>query len=303
MDKRPDFLGGIKAKFSDMTPGQQVIAKYIIDNLADTAFMTIQDLAAGCGVSEASIVRFARLLGFNGFPDMKLEIQEAFRTRVNLVTKLGKKLEKLHGEKPLIQNIIENELQQLNKLLLEPMDETFRQCVKEIAAVNHLIIYGEGSSASLTVLLEFRLRRFKYSILRINENGKDFFEKVVHFPKEAVAIAYGLGRPSEELVIFLQQARKNNCRSILISDSHISSITRLADYVLSANRGSLGIFHSISVPTIISEALIMGVALERREEVLQSLSELEALRSKYGYPKLAGLEREPTEDDEVESGS
>lgn len=292
MGDRPDLAEVIKLKYPDMTEGQQVIARYILDNLADTAFMTIQDLAEECGVSEASIVRFARLLGYNGFPDLKSDIQEAFRTKVNIVTKLGRKLEKLHGEKPLVKNLIENELQQINKLLLEPLDETFSQCIKAIAGVETLVIYGEGSSASLTVLLEFRLRRFKYTILRINENGKDFFEKVVHFPKNAVAIAFGLGRPSEELVIFLQQARKNGCKSILITDSHISSISQLADYVLSASRGSLGMFHSVIIPTIISEALILGVALERREEVLAALSELESLRSVYGYPKLAGLEKE-----------
>jgi DNA-binding MurR/RpiR family transcriptional regulator len=280
----------INAKFQEMTAGQKTVAQYIVNYIAEAAFMTISELAKECRVSEASVVRFAKAMGFDGFPQLKQAIQEAFRSKVNLATKLENTLENIHSNQNLFTKIVRDELAQIDRLMNESIEDTFLQSVKVIAEVDNLVIYGEGASTSLTRLLEFRLRRFRYNILIINESGKDFFEKVVCFPKNAVAIAYNLGRPSEELVVFLEQARKKKCTTILIADSHLSMITKKADLVLSAIRDSLGLFHSIVVPTILTEALILGVAFERRNFVIEALKELEDLRSKYGYPRLASLD-------------
>ena len=280
----------IDKHYAELTPVQKSIAQYLQTSIADAAFMNIQEMANACNVSEASIVRFARALGYSGFPEFREEIQDAFRSQVNLVTKFSRRLDSLPAGDHLLSDLIRSEIGQIGRLLAEPPNEVFSEAVKAIAAVDDLVIFGEGSTASLTVLLEFRLRRMQYIITRINESGKYFFEKIVHFPKNAAAIAFGLGRPSEELVVFLEQARLHNCPTVLITDSYISSITREADHVLYAPRGSLGVFHSIIVPTLMTEALIMGVALERREESLYALDELERLRNAHGYPRYAGLE-------------
>ncbi len=280
----------IDEHYADLTPVQKYIAEYLLGNIADAAFMSVQEMANACDVSEASIVRFARALGYSGFPQFREEVQDAFRRQVNLVTKFSRRLDTLPAGDHLLSDLIRSEMSQISRLLAEPPDDVFAQSVATIASADNIIVFGEGSAASLTLLLEFRLRRMKYMITRINESGKYFFEKVVHFPKNAAAIAFGLGRPSEELVLFLEQARRHDCPTVLITDSYISSIAKEADYVLYATRGSLGVFHSIIVPTLVTEALILGIALERREESLDALDELERLRNAHGYPRYAGLE-------------
>ncbi|HQJ24611.1 MAG TPA: hypothetical protein PLW63_04605, partial [Bacillota bacterium] len=93
----------------------------------------------------------------------------------------------------------------------------------------------------------------------------------------------------EELVVFLSQAKKNGMKSILITDSMFSFIAQKADLVLCVTRGTLGVFHSLLVPTLMCEALILGVALKRREDSIEALKELDRLRNAYGYPRYAGL--------------
>lgn len=289
MQTGPTLTDIIKSRFDGLTAAHRSIGTYVAGNIADAAFMNIQELARACGVSEASVVRFARAMGFAGYPELKSEIQSSFLTQVNLATKLDRKLNDLQPDEDLIRTLLENELEQLTKLPAEATGKAFRDCIGLITSVEDLVVYGEGSCASLTYLMEFRLRRFGYNITRINESGKDFFERVMHFPKDAAAVAFGLGRPSEELVVFLSQARKKGMKSILITDSMFSFIAEKADHVLSATRGTLGVFHSLLVPTLMCEALILGVALERREDSIEALKELDRLRNAYGYPRYAGL--------------
>lgn len=290
MSNSPDVSQVIESNYHALTSTQKRIGNFVVSNIADVAFMNIQDLASACGASEASIVRFAKSVGYAGYPGLKSAVQDAFLSQVNLATKFGRKLDELNPSGTLLADLINSELDQLLKLPDEALTRSFSDSIRAICGAEHLVIYGEGSSASLTYLLEFRFRRFRYSITRINESGKAFFEQVLHFPANAVAIGLGLGRPAEELAVFLERAKEQGCTCILITDSKFSCIAKKADHVLAATRGSLGVFHSLLVPTLLCEALILGVALARKEYSIEALEELERLRNAYGYPRYAGLE-------------
>ena len=55
----------------DFAKSEQAIATFLMDNMHDAAFETGAVIAAGAGVSEASVARFARKLGYNDLKDMK----------------------------------------------------------------------------------------------------------------------------------------------------------------------------------------------------------------------------------------
>ncbi|NMB10972.1 MAG: MurR/RpiR family transcriptional regulator, partial [Firmicutes bacterium] len=111
--------------YARLTPMQKSIARYIMSNLADAAFMSIQEMAKACGVSEASILRFARALGYSGFPEFKGDVQDAFRRQVNLVTKFSRKLDSLSEGDHLLSDLVRSEMSQIDQLLAEPHDEVF----------------------------------------------------------------------------------------------------------------------------------------------------------------------------------
>ncbi len=50
--------------------------------------LSSQQLAAGAGVSQSSVVKFAQKLGFKGFPALKLAISEALASNPNPVFRL-----------------------------------------------------------------------------------------------------------------------------------------------------------------------------------------------------------------------
>ena len=54
-----------------LTKTQRMIATYILDNSADACFMTSTEIAETLGVSESSVIRFSRSLGYSGFLDFQ----------------------------------------------------------------------------------------------------------------------------------------------------------------------------------------------------------------------------------------
>jgi DNA-binding MurR/RpiR family transcriptional regulator len=66
-------------KLDEFTPRQRMLAEYILQQPENLAFFPITDLAAKAGVSEATIVRFSYALGYEGYPQLAREAQQAIQ--------------------------------------------------------------------------------------------------------------------------------------------------------------------------------------------------------------------------------
>ena len=66
MENMQDLL-----RSAHMTKTQKIIAEYILDNASDACFMTSTEIALKLGVSESSVIRFSRTIGFSAGTALK----------------------------------------------------------------------------------------------------------------------------------------------------------------------------------------------------------------------------------------
>ena len=66
-----------------MTKTQKIIAEYILDNASDACFMTSTEIALKLGVSESSVIRFSRTIGFSGFIDFQKALRKDYQDKVS----------------------------------------------------------------------------------------------------------------------------------------------------------------------------------------------------------------------------
>lgn len=59
-----------------LTKTQRIIAEYVLDNASEACFMTSTEIALKLGVSESSVIRFSRTIGFDGFMDFQKALQK-----------------------------------------------------------------------------------------------------------------------------------------------------------------------------------------------------------------------------------
>lgn len=64
----------ISSRYYDLTSAEKKVADYILANREEAQHMSISRLAHCCGVAEATVSRFTRALGCNGFNDFKLSL-------------------------------------------------------------------------------------------------------------------------------------------------------------------------------------------------------------------------------------
>lgn len=72
-----------RVKGATLTKAQRKIAKYFIHNPERVGMSSSMEVARAIGVSDASITRFARAIGYEGFTDLKADI---YNSLVNQAT-------------------------------------------------------------------------------------------------------------------------------------------------------------------------------------------------------------------------
>lgn len=69
-----DCIGLITSKYDTMTRSERKVADFVIGYLHEAVHMNVHDFSHAAGVSEASVLRFCRRLGFDGFRDFCLQM-------------------------------------------------------------------------------------------------------------------------------------------------------------------------------------------------------------------------------------
>ena len=72
-----DCITKLKEMKETFTKTEKKISEYILENLEAIKGMRAKELGEFIGISQPSIIRFAKKLGYKGFPEFKIALSEA----------------------------------------------------------------------------------------------------------------------------------------------------------------------------------------------------------------------------------
>jgi len=287
-------LGEFRQRIEDhlpaLTKSQHRIAAYLLASYDEAAFLSAADLVERLNVSQATIVRFAKAIGYAGFPELRRCLQELFRAQATPASRLQVKLGELASSQgPILGQVLDMEVQYLSEAAhsIEPAD--FDRAVEILLDGQRVFAFGSGPSAILADLAELRLRRLGILTIAMTESGRHLLEKLQLLQQGDAVLASGFNYVRPELIAVLDHARTLGCRSVLLTDTLGPTLRRKVDVVLAARRGPVSTFHSLTVPMAILNALILAVAMARPNESLAALNRLDQMRARYnlGVPARA----------------
>ncbi len=287
MEELHDFRQRIESHFDNLTKREQQIASFLLSNHEQATFLNGSEIAKHVNVSEATVVRFAKSIGYKNFPELRRALQEIFRVKVTPAARLQRKLIDLKsGKGDILHQVVDMELQYLAEVPRSIASADFERAVKIILKGKRLFIFGSGPSRILAELVQIRFNRFALPNVLITETGRDMLDKLLLLRPDDAVLATGFYRDNRELCAMIEQARQLGCKIVLLTDSLGARYKDLVDVVLAARRGPVSTFHSLTVPMAIINALILAVAMDRSEATVASLNRLQALRAQYDLDNL-----------------
>jgi len=277
------FRKRIEDHLPDLTKSQQRIASYLLANYDEAAFLPAVDLAERLDLSQATLVRFAKAIGYSGFRDLRRSLQGLFRVRATPASRLQQKLGELASSQGhVLSKVLAMELQYLTEAshTVDPAD--FDHAVEILLSGRRIFVYASGPSGILADLAELRFRRLGILTVSMTESGRHLLEKLQLLKAGDAVLVAGFHHVVPEVLAVLDYARATGCRSILLTDTLGPALGDKPEVTLAARRGPVSTFHSLTVPMSILNALILAVAMARPDESLTALDRLQQLRATSG---------------------
>ena len=149
-----DILDLLKERQSTFSKGQRLIARYIMEDYDEAAFMTANRLGKTVGVSESTVVRFAVDLGFDGYPSMQKAMQEMVLNRLTSVQRLEVANNRI-GDQDVVSMVIQSDMEKLRQTGETLSREEFNAAVDAILNAKRVYILGVRSAAPLADFLGY----------------------------------------------------------------------------------------------------------------------------------------------------
>jgi DNA-binding MurR/RpiR family transcriptional regulator len=285
-----DFQQRLEDHLPGLTNSQQRIASYLLANYDEAAFLSAADMAKRLDLSEATMVRFAQAIGYDGFRELRRCLQGLFRVKATPASRLQRTLgELVSSQGHVLTKVLAMEVQYLTEASHSIDLDDFDRAVELLLSGQKVFVFGSGPSASLAELAELRLRRLGILTIAMSESGRHLLEKLQLLRPGDVVLATGFHSVRPELLAVLDHARATDCRSILLTDTLGPAFRNKVDVVLAARRGPVSTFHSLTVPMAVLNAIILAVAMAKPDESLAALNRFQRLRTTSGLDVPGGV--------------
>lgn len=276
-----DLLGLIEAKMSGFSKGQRRIAAYIIENYDKAAYMTASKLGALVEVSESTVVRFANVLGFEGYPELQQAMQAFIRTRLTSFQRV-EITNKLIGDADILDKVLMDDIEKIKHTQELINRDSFNAAVSGIVSARKIYIVGVRSASSLAGFLNFGFRMMFDNVCFVQTtSGSEIFEQIMDIGENDVMIAISFPRYSKRIIDAVAFARRAGADVVALTDSATSPIAAYANELLLAQSDMASFVDSLVAPLSIINAIIVAVAKAKGEDLAVRLRQLESIWDEY----------------------
>ena len=276
-----DISERIRAIYSTLSKGQKKIANAVLNDYDKVAYLTAAKLGNLVGVSESTVVRFADELGFEGYSQFQLAVQELVRIKLTPNQRIEITKQRI-GRGDVIDNVMESDINKI-KYTLERLDrKAFIDAVDSIISARTIYITGARSSEPIARHLSYNLSLIFDNVkFIVPTSSSEVFEQMYSINEEDVVIAFSFPRYSSKMINGIKFATQKNAKVVVFTDSDVSPLVEFSDCVLIAQSDMASFMDSLVAPLSIINAIIIEITARREKEITERFDALEKLWDEY----------------------
>ncbi|MEV4623758.1 MurR/RpiR family transcriptional regulator [Asanoa sp. NPDC049573] len=282
----PGLIVQISGLLPALSPAEQRVARLVVADPADAARRTITDLATAAETSEATVIRFCRSVGLEGYPQLRIRLAAEAARRVEPLDArvVGGDIPPGADLTQIIATIAFNDARAVEETAQQLDPEVCEAVVEALNGASRIEIYGAGASG-------FVASDFQQKLHRIGRTA--YYWPDVHTALTSAAllgkgdVAMGISHTgtTADVLDVLDVARSRGAVTVALTNFPRSPIADVADHVLTtAARETTyrsGATASRLAQLTVVDCLFVGVAARNRAKARKALEvTAEAVRAR-----------------------
>jgi RpiR family transcriptional regulator, carbohydrate utilization regulator len=226
----PKILIDIRSKYPEMNPAMKRVADFMIENYDKFVYMGLSEIAQKSKVSDASVTRFIRKIGFKNFKSFQVEIAKSL---------LNGEVEKsvyggaVAGDsvRTICEKIFTSNIQIL-KDTLNILDYSLIEKVSDlILKARHVTFFSQGRSSVTSASGRLRFYRLGIQCTSYSDPHEQAVASCMVEPGDVVIGISNYGR-SSSVIRNITRARANGAKTVGITSVQNSPLAKCVDYVI-----------------------------------------------------------------------
>ena len=276
-----DISQRIRNVYSTLSKGQKKIANVILNDYDKAAYLTAARLAKLADVSESTVVRFADELGFDGYSEFQLAVQELVRIKLTPNQRIEITKKRI-GCGDVLENVMASDIEKIRYTLNNLDRSVFDASVDAILNAKTVYITGARSTEPLARLLSYNLSLIFDNIkFVVPTSSAEVFEQMYSVKEEDTVIAFSFPRYSSKIINAVKFARQNNAKVVVFTDSAVSPLAEFANYLITAQSDMASFMDSLVAPLSIINAIIVEITRRKEKEITARFDTLEKIWDEY----------------------
>lgn len=266
-----DFLENVKT----LTKAECRIADYIAADPSRFLLTPINQVAEDLGISEATMSRFVRHVGFTDYKDFKKHIAstaDLCGPAIKMSNTIADDLD--------ISQWFERQSTYLSYNAKTIDMDIVERAVRKIADAEHIYIFGRNSSRSLAMMLEYRLRRIGKQTVLLSGGISEVIEGMANITNKDLVIYFAFGKLSDEANVILKTSRDIHYQTIAITRRQYS-LKDKADEEIVIYRGQEQEYHSQAPVVVLIDAIALLLSRYSHSKAMETLSKIQSLKKQY----------------------
>lgn len=273
---RRSIIQIIRNHYDDLNDTHRKIADFILQNLEKATFLSLMEISEEIGVSDASLIRFARKLGFKGYKDLRGALIDYIREIIYPIHKLT--LSERQNQHVLPDLVMKKDIEYITKTINNIDNKKFDTLTEFIASAKRIYCMGWGYSSFLAEFLTFGLRLLSYEATPVIRERRPLIQQVMYLDKDDLLIVFDLLLYSTEVLEAVEYVYKKgkNTKIVTITNGPLAHIVEFSDssFFCDLSGQELQLI-SLSAPMCFINCVLELVAVKNPKKTNRAMNEFQ----------------------------
>ncbi|HMV99776.1 MAG TPA: MurR/RpiR family transcriptional regulator [Acidobacteriota bacterium] len=257
----------ILARYDQLTDNFKKLADFLLNSPTEVPLLSSAALGNRVGVSNATVVRFAQMLGYEGYPDLKSDLLRDLREELKPEERF--KLASKRGQEDTLIRVAKQDVYNINHTIARIHSEEFREIVDCIARSRKVLILGVGLSASLARLASYLLQQVGVEAISSDAEVTPIEEKILRLKRQDLVIGFSFPPYSVTTLQFAELARRENIPLMTITDKATSPMALIAEYKLFITNENILFTNSFAAFAVVINAIATEIGLRNHKQLVR----------------------------------
>ena len=280
---RNKILEAMEDNYDKYSKSFKKILDYIIHHQSVISFISINDLAKKTETSPATVTRFAKKMGFKGYPEFQAIFQKELEIETSHMKGIKNEILENKNSDDIVSDLVNVNIELLREIDTHRIQLAIEQTVKWIKKSRKIYILGARGSYALAHYFYFLLKEFREGVELLISGASDFTDKLLYTTEDDLLFTISFHPYTNFTYQVTEFFKENGNKVVTITDKEDSTLGNISDLVLTTKNGERT--YSFVPGVVILNALLIKLGAEDKASVADKMEKLKNITDRFNIYK------------------